>query len=89
MSRLQKDWLSQRRSISWEDRIVTPLRSVAVICFALAIVGRLAGRYFSFDLAVAVTPGVHRTILLPEVFFWGFLALGVILVVASWFRWPG
>jgi len=61
---------------------VSPLRWVAVNCFALAIVGRLARHYVSFDFAVAVAPGVHRTILPPGVLFWGLLTLGVFLATA-------
>ncbi|HEX4283623.1 MAG TPA: hypothetical protein VHZ28_00935 [Terracidiphilus sp.] len=63
---------------------MTTLRWFSVFCFALALVCRVVGRYVSFDFAVAVAPGVHRTVLpAGSFFFWVFLLLGAVLMTAS------
>jgi hypothetical protein len=67
---------------------MTPLRWLAAVAFALAILSRLARSRISFDVATRIAPGVHRGIPVDNILFWGLLALGAILLLITFLR-PG
>jgi hypothetical protein len=65
---------------------MTPLRWLALIVAVLAVAFRLAARYIPFDIAVAVSPQLHRGIPLGIVLFWVFLTLGAAMIAISFLK---
>jgi hypothetical protein len=69
-----------------KGRTMTTFRWLALVVAVLAVVCRLAVRHIPIDLAVAVTPQLHRGIPIGIVLFWVFLTLSAAMISISFLK---
>jgi ABC-type amino acid transport system permease subunit len=65
---------------------ISTFRWIGLIIGVLAVVCRLAARHIPIDLAVAVTPQLHRGIPIGVVLFWFFLTLSAVMIGISFLK---